>query len=360
MAVSTGSTIGSDAEREDERSSNLQRAVEACEFPIAVWEFPDGILRLANQAAADLLSSSIDDLLGQPVINFLTPRNLVEITQEAIGALAVDSIQADRRILRSDGTSIPVRIWSRSVLVNGLHCAIALIVPIAEIPLLGRDPAAPWRDLTSIAVGIMDRQWRIERVSNDITYITGNEASDYAGTSLLSLLHPDDAAQLSQKTWPAGSTVTACGRLRIHHRDGTWTRLCLLVGPLGEDRKDRSAFALIAAPEPNPAWLETRVSELERRLRHIGAEVAASRVLDAMGAIPAVSDAPQLANLSSRQWDILSRLSRGDRVPTIAADLYLSQSTIRNHLTEIFRRFGVHSQAELLELLRSRASVGEG
>ncbi|MGN6472198.1 MAG: LuxR C-terminal-related transcriptional regulator, partial [Mycobacteriales bacterium] len=35
-----------------------------------------------------------------------------------------------------------------------------------------------------------------------------------------------------------------------------------------------------------------------------------------------------------------------------ARELYLSPTTVRNHLSAIFQRFGVHSQRELLDLLR--------
>ena len=52
-----------------------------------------------------------------------------------------------------------------------------------------------------------------------------------------------------------------------------------------------------------------------------------------------------------RQWEILIRLVRGQRVKDIADALYLSPSTVRNHLTAIYRKFGVHSQAELLATL---------
>jgi EAL domain-containing protein (putative c-di-GMP-specific phosphodiesterase class I)/DNA-binding CsgD family transcriptional regulator len=55
--------------------------------------------------------------------------------------------------------------------------------------------------------------------------------------------------------------------------------------------------------------------------------------------------------LPERQHEIVQRLLRGERVPTIARDLYLSQSTVRNHLCSIFRKFGVNSQEELLRLL---------
>jgi two-component system nitrate/nitrite response regulator NarL len=58
--------------------------------------------------------------------------------------------------------------------------------------------------------------------------------------------------------------------------------------------------------------------------------------------------------LTVRQWEILTRLLRGERVPTIASELFVSQSTVRNHLSAIFERFGVHSQPELLALLRRK------
>ena len=63
--------------------------------------------------------------------------------------------------------------------------------------------------------------------------------------------------------------------------------------------------------------------------------------------------------LSPRQWEVLQRLLRGERVPGIARALFLSPSTVRNHLTSIFAKVGVHSQEELIQRLRStsRTSV---
>jgi len=57
-------------------------------------------------------------------------------------------------------------------------------------------------------------------------------------------------------------------------------------------------------------------------------------------------------HLSSRQIEIVKRLLGGERVPTIARGLFVSQSTVRNHLSAVYQRVGVHSQDELLGLLR--------
>jgi DNA-binding NarL/FixJ family response regulator len=61
------------------------------------------------------------------------------------------------------------------------------------------------------------------------------------------------------------------------------------------------------------------------------------------------------AGFTSRQWEILNLLRRGTRAPSIARELHLSPSTVRNHLSTIFRKLGVHSQEELLALLRGEA-----
>ncbi len=95
-----------------------------------------------------------------------------------------------------------------------------------------------------------------------------------------------------------------------------------------------------------------RVAELEARLRRIAGELKAAGVMDDIITIPAATDYHQLDELSSRQRDIVIRLLNAQRVSGIAAELYLSPSTVRNHLTTIFTKFGVHSQAELLAVLR--------
>jgi two-component system response regulator DegU len=62
---------------------------------------------------------------------------------------------------------------------------------------------------------------------------------------------------------------------------------------------------------------------------------------------------PALLRLSSRERDVLARLLEGERVHAIAEALFVSESTVRNHLSSIFRKVGVHSQAELIHRLLS-------
>jgi len=67
---------------------------------------------------------------------------------------------------------------------------------------------------------------------------------------------------------------------------------------------------------------------------------------------------PGLDRLSRREFEVVRLLLRGDRVPVIARQLFVSQSTVRNHLSSVFRKLRVRSQQELIVLLRERRLTG--
>ena len=62
---------------------------------------------------------------------------------------------------------------------------------------------------------------------------------------------------------------------------------------------------------------------------------------------------PDLASLTEREREVLVHLVAGQRVPAIAAELHISQHTVRNHLKSIYRKLGVGNQSELIERVRN-------
>lgn len=102
-----------------------------------------------------------------------------------------------------------------------------------------------------------------------------------------------------------------------------------------------------------------RVAELEMRLRRIAAEIRAAGLLDEGARLPAHTSIPAAEKLTARQAEVLARFLQGHRASTIARELYVSPSTVRNHLAAIFRRLEVHSQSELLELLQRRSEAAQ-
>ena len=66
------------------------------------------------------------------------------------------------------------------------------------------------------------------------------------------------------------------------------------------------------------------------------------------------AEVPQLSELSSCELEVVTMLLAGDRVPAIAKSLFVAQSTVRNHLSSVYKKLGIESQQELIDLLRGR------
>ncbi|MDJ0867286.1 MAG: helix-turn-helix transcriptional regulator [Myxococcota bacterium] len=93
-----------------------------------------------------------------------------------------------------------------------------------------------------------------------------------------------------------------------------------------------------------------------QRLHEIALELQAlSLSLDVPSAAPVQLGHPDLAELTPREREVLAHLVSGERVPSIAKRLFISQHTVRGHLKSIFRKVGVESQSDLIQYVRSLA-----
>lgn len=204
-----------------------------------------------------------------------------------------------------------------------------------------------------LVVGWTDTHGNITGIGANVSDLLGYKPSQLVGTSALAALHPADLERVvlsAEQARHARAGVMAKAQAR--HADGAWCPLFLLIFPPHEEEADGVGFAIGPASESLAPARLGRLYELEHRIWRIGLEVQASRVLGPPDQPPLPPEATRI-ELSPRQWAILNRLSQGQRVPTIARDLNVAQSTVRNHLTAIFRKFGVTSQEELLAKLNA-------
>jgi DNA-binding NarL/FixJ family response regulator len=109
---------------------------------------------------------------------------------------------------------------------------------------------------------------------------------------------------------------------------------------------------------PTPAdqaenQLSGDLSNILLRLGH-GAEVAQL----ARGIFRGISESslPGLSRMTTRELEIVTLLLDGERAPAIATKLFVSQSTVRNHLGSVFAKLGVTSQQGLLDAIRKAQS----
>lgn len=135
-----------------------------------------------------------------------------------------------------------------------------------------------------------------------------------------------DAAQILRQRLPSCKIVivTTFGRSGYLHR-------ALASGATGFLLKDSPASALASA------------------LRRV---VAGERVVDPELALAALSDG---ANpLSSREREVLAAGQDGASVAAIARRLALSEGTVRNHLSAIIQKLGVHNRTEAARLAEQK------
>jgi DNA-binding NarL/FixJ family response regulator len=99
--------------------------------------------------------------------------------------------------------------------------------------------------------------------------------------------------------------------------------------------------------------------ELEARIRAIAAgEMVLSpavtpAVFDVLRRAPAAeADADQdgLGSLTAREREVLNLLARGRSNSDIAQELFITNKTVKNHLSRIYEKIGVHSRAEAIAL----------
>jgi PAS domain S-box-containing protein len=211
-----------------------------------------------------------------------------------------------------------------------------------------------------LLVGTVDRDWRIARLSSDVKDVLGYDPKAIVGTPFTAWVHPRDVGNLLVgigRALEGDATMTI--RVRAQHADGSWCPMVAAIIPLtGPQPEPEFAFIVRPVDEADINVLEgdgsssDRIAALEHRLRRIAIELEAAGVLQRVRHLPDLACFPEVNELSTRQLEVLTRLLDGQRVRTIAAEMFVSPSTVRNHLAAIYRKFAVHSQAELLAYLR--------
>jgi DNA-binding CsgD family transcriptional regulator len=109
-------------------------------------------------------------------------------------------------------------------------------------------------------------------------------------------------------------------------------------------------------PEAGSSERGSQMNEIDTTLRRISVE------LERLGVSPGAQPTsirprlcPELDSLSPREGEVVRLFVEGSRVQNIARALCISRHTVRNHLQSVYRKFGVGSQAELIEKLKGPA-----
>ena len=123
-------------------------------------------------------------------------------------------------------------------------------------------------------------------------------------------------------------------------RDPEVQRRAILLGAMGLVSKQKAADTLIQAIKKvyaGEVWLDRAMiaSILNDR---INTSVAADQNVEAL----------RIAKLTDREREVIMLIGEGIKNRQIAARLYISEATVRHHLTSVFAKLGVNDRFELV------------
>lgn len=201
-------------------------------------------------------------------------------------------------------------------------------------------------------VGTLDSGLRIDRISGEAVTLFDAPLDELIGESFLALVAGDDVPTFLITYAEAAAS-----------QRGVTVELNLCAGDAEHGSKSVLCEVLIVPLRPSPGCgfvLRPVITPASRLPVSEPMAVVANRSDQTRATRPAAlgprglpdCDVPGVARLTTRELQIVTRLLDGHRPPGIARALFLSQSTVRNHLASVFRKLGVTSQEALLELFR--------
>jgi len=321
-------------------------------MPIAVVKLANRVIVDVSDPLVELVGAERSDLLGTDATQYLVgePNAALPllVTGEILGYETATTIRAG-----PDGT-LDVHLWVHAF-DHTRPPELALIVVDDESP--GGLPGFPGTAEDVVVLGTVDPEWRVDRITADVTTLLGYDSEAVVGTAFLAALHPGDIAELLSGVGHAvrsGRSVIV--RLRLRNRDGEWRWCRACVASMGES----GSFAFVLTSAVVPSGDGNDPVQLREHLRRIAYEVQASRLLPEANDLPKASDLPAMQRLTAREVQIVGALSKGHRSSDIARNLCLAPSTVRNHLASVYRKLGVTSQIGLLAVLRGESGPQPG
>lgn len=316
--------------------------VSTCPLPALLLVVPSEQVLAASPVAERLLSPDGSPLVGRNLEDFTAdePTGALELVR----AGRLDGYEARRTVVRN-GKPVPMTVWIRVADPRGDRgSALAILLP--DPAHLGEALPRPEGMTVQLVMGSTDPHVIVDRISADVAALLGHGPPDVIGQSLLRLVRPPDVEPLLRAL--AESAATGLGTsltVRVQLYSSRVHRCQLVVLPMLPSPS--FAFALLDAEFSaetlmSASGMSQALWQFEEGVR----SATASRLAAGHRVVPGLS------RLSGRELEIVTRLMDGDRVPAIAESLFLSPSTVRNHLSAVFRKLRVRSQQELIHLLR--------
>jgi DNA-binding CsgD family transcriptional regulator/PAS domain-containing protein len=334
--------------------SKVPDHIASAPVAMAVLDTRTGEITAANLAYAELHGRSLDAIIGLRLDEYLDGDRLAaaEAVTDAMRQGWVDALEGFVEFRRGDGCIASAYSWSVPLGPKPPHDSV--LVGAAPTPGARSTGLEAYRaDPSRVILGALDHDWRFSDLAVEPAALLGWPVGEENRARVQEIVHPSDAPVLLALLGRAaiGQSSTAI-RVRVKGADGEWLGALITVSPLSAQASPRFGIAIsLLSGEEVGIDLE-RAVRVEEQLWQIATEVRAGFL-----SAPAATMYVDLPTLTTRQNEIVRRLTQGQRVDGIARDLFVSPSTVRNHLSIVYRRLGIKSQSQLMETLRARGKT---
>jgi PAS domain S-box-containing protein len=319
-------------------------AVALAPLPMLLVELASRHILEVSDALVDVAGAEREELLGVDAALYLTGGPSPALALLVSGE--IDGYEATRWLHYPDGRDGQVHVWAHTF--DDEHPPRTAVFVLDEVDDRAQHPEWSAPATGAIVLGSVDADWRIDRVSSDIEALLGFSADAVTGEPFLGVVNPGDIADVLTGLGHAersGETVIV--RVRLRGADGGWRWCRAWVASTGNGAAFTFMLRLVSSDDNSVDVAQ----QLRERLSRISYEANAASTLAATAALPPATHLPGLAQLTSREWQIITSLQRGARANDVARALHLAPSTVRNHLAGVYRKLGVNSQVELLATL---------
>lgn len=163
----------------------------------------------------------------------------------------------------------------------------------------------------------------------------------------------------------AGRDETGCAICR---------RLCTVFVESGREELVPNFDVMIRTKEDEPRWLNVSIiaipgqQDKARAVIHLFRDITAKKQVETFALDVAnriknlqlqettrkadIDPASTLKSLTARETQVLRQLARGEATESIAAALFITDATVRNHIQHILSKLGVHSRLEAVLFAR--------
>jgi DNA-binding CsgD family transcriptional regulator/PAS domain-containing protein len=354
MSQGTVNTQATPAVRGVGDAERLEAAVAlttAATMPLLLLNLASRRVMSVSDELVDLIGRSREDIVGAGVSSLLAGRPNPAATLLATGS--IEGYEAKQTIRGPDHSRLSVHLWAHAFDdARPPRTALLVMTESDTTPWT----ASQWSPKHVTVLGSVDADWRIQRMSAEVSDLLGASADGFVGQSFVGLIHPSDLGDALTALGHAHRTGGSVAlRARLRRADGEWQWCRAYAASLDES----AGFAFLLTPLTAAAGDVDVTRQVSERLATIAHEVREAMRLHEVADLPTADAVPALSALSAREWQILAGLRGGKRSGDIAESLNLAPSTVRNHLTAIYRKMGVRSQVGLLAAVNQVFSNGQ-